>query len=122
MVRMGGLLGGKNSMMVIHDFTLLLYALNILFGVYGFFLFGWWALKKGGASAWYLYVMLFLLGVVISTIPEFISRSARLMDDLDRVIYIGKTHWWAWRKLPLTIALALMAIHATVKLIRNHNE
>ena len=103
--------------LILSDLMLFIYFLNILLGGFGFCLFAWWAGKKGSASAWYIYVMLVLMGIVISTVPEFMSRVERLQGNYDEMLLMHQTWWWASRKIPLTIALFLITGHATWKLV-----
>ena len=100
---------------VLNDLTSCTYIYNMIVGFYGFILFLYWAIKKGGASAWYLYVMVLLLSSVITSSFQLSARYFFLCDD---VLYEKLLMSWLWaaKSWIASVVLTCIAAHASFKL------
>jgi len=118
MGKMGGLRRKIMMDLLLNDLASWTYIYNICVGVYGFFLFLYWAVKKGGASSWYIYVMALILGITIAQGFQLIARYFLLIhhDLYDDLLF---SSWWAVKSWISGITMTCIATHATVRLIKD---
>jgi hypothetical protein len=90
---------------------------NICIGIYGFFLFLFWAIKKGGASSWYIYVMALLLSGAVTCGFQLTARYL-LLSQHELYNDLLAHPVWAAKSWLGSITMTCIAIHATWRLIK----
>lgn len=102
---------------LLNDLASWTYAYNILVSFYGFIIFLYWAIKKGGASIWYVYIMVLLLSMVISQSVMLSARYLLLADSEFHEILLSHPAWAAKSWLS-SLAITAICVHASWRLWR----
>jgi hypothetical protein len=103
------------------DISVLLYIVTIAVCFYGAILFFAWWMKKGAASAVYIYVTLLLLGQGFQSLLSLQARWLWLTGQIDK--YEEFLCSWAWhsRTVLTLIACAAIVFHMTYRAITNRD-
>jgi hypothetical protein len=101
------------------DETMVIYLCVLLVSIYGSGLFLWWWIKRGEATNIYAYVTLIFIGETIETGIVGWSRYLVLSGLKPLHEIFQGTIFWPARKVVLLIALTLIVVRMTYRLVRN---
>jgi hypothetical protein len=103
------------------DVAVWIYIITILVCFYGSGLFFWWWIKKGSASAVYIYVTLLLFGQGFQAVLSLQARFLWLSGQME--IYKEFLCSWAWHSRTVLALIACTAIvfHMTYRAITNRD-
>lgn len=97
-----------------YDLAWWLYFLTCIVSWYGFWLFLWWWLKQGKASAVYAYVTFLLLGIALSTSGSIYVRHFKFHDP-DVWLELMGTWWWGARLWVTLISVTAIVGHMSYR-------
>ena len=97
------------------DLAYWLYIITIVVAAFGAALFTWWWIKKGKASAVYMYVTILLLGEAVSSTLSLWARHLWFTASND--VYVGflRSNLWAFRHFVVLVGLLLLVCHMTYR-------
>ncbi len=104
--------------LLLNDLASWTYMYNIVVGLYGFVLFAYWAIKKGGASSWYIYVMALLLSSAVTCGFQLTARYLLLsQNELYGELLVHPA--WAAKSWIASLTMTCIAVHATWRLVKS---
>jgi hypothetical protein len=103
--------------LLLSDLASWTYIYNIIVGLYGFCIFAYWAVKQGGASSWYVYVMALLLSSAITGSFQLWARYL-LLNQHDFYDTLLAHPVWAAKSWIASITITCISIHATYRLMK----
>lgn len=102
------------------DPTMYMYLASTLVSLYGSGLFAWWWFKIKRVSYVYSYVTILLSGECLSSALSLWARHLSFISMEQHEVFVDSP-FWIFRKFVGLIAMSLIAVHMTYRVIHNHD-
>lgn len=97
---------------------------RLVMATYGVVIFTYWFVKvcieKGETGAFFIYMLLLMVGIEYAAIPQIIAKYIRMLDHQDAFDLFCSSTWWQTKDYLLSLSLLFINVHASARLWKYH--